>query len=193
MSKNWYESLFPRTKLQSFKSPTLLEHDVWKPNIFYFFQNTDYNYKFSHLCTHVENDNKEFWHFYKKFIMKSPKKINLSNQSIRQINKIHFENSVKAYCLRAQYCFNCITFNDKWNYNIKTISIRDSHFNKLIISRLGFRLPQRSHLQTLKSFVNEKSGKRCEQIGETLWKIGQLGIFEEVHFFLYPRLIHVVL
>ena len=187
--------------MQSFKSRTLLEHDVWKPNIFYFFkiQITITPFLILYfvvnieICAHVENDNKEFWHFIKKFIMKSPKKINLSNQSIRQINKIHFENSVKAYCLRAQYFFNCITFKDKWNYNIKTISIRDSYFNKLIISRRGFRLPQRSHLQTLKSFVDEKSGKRCEKIGETLWKIGQLGIFEEVHFFLYPRLIHVVL
>ena len=37
--------------------------------------------------------------------------------------------------------------------------------------RRGFRLPQRSHLRTLKNFVSEKSGKHCEIIGETLWKI----------------------
>ena len=30
----------------------------------------------------------------------------------------------------------------------------------------GFRLSQRSHLQTLKNFVSEKSRKRCENSGK---------------------------
>ena len=34
------------------------------------------------------------------------------------------------------------------------------------ILRRGFRLPQRSHLRTLKNFVSEKSGKRCEKSGK---------------------------
>ena len=37
-------------------------------------------------------------------------------------------------------------------------------FERLII-RL-FRLPQRLHSQTLKNFVSEKSGKRCEKPGK---------------------------
>ena len=57
-------------------------------------------------------------------------------------------------------------------------------------NRRGFRLPQRLHLGTLKNFVSEKSGKRCEKTGEILWKIGEAfdknwgGSF----FFLYPCL-----
>ena len=35
----------------------------------------------------------------------------------------------------------------------------------LPLLRRGFRLLQRSHLRTLKSFVSEKSGKRCENRG----------------------------
>ena len=34
------------------------------------------------------------------------------------------------------------------------------------IFRHGFRLPQRSHLRTLKNFVSEKSGKRCKKSGK---------------------------
>ena len=45
--------------------------------------------------------------------------------------------------------------------------------------RSGFRLPQRLYLRTLKNFVTEKSGKRCE----ILDKIGKSGNFEKVHFF----------
>ena len=46
-------------------------------------------------------------------------------------------------------------------------------------SRRGFRLPQHSHLRTLKNFVSEKSGKR-EKSGEYWIKSGN---FEEVHVF----------
>ena len=49
--------------------------------------------------------------------------------------------------------------------------------------RRGFRLPQRLHLRTLKNFVSEKSGKRCEKIGATFYKIGKPGNFEKVNFF----------
>ena len=36
----------------------------------------------------------------------------------------------------------------------------------------GFRLPQRSNLRTLKNFVSEKSGKRCEKSGKRWIKSG---------------------
>ena len=48
-------------------------------------------------------------------------------------------------------------------------------------NRRKFRLPQRSHLRTLKNFVSEKSGKRCEKSGKHCIKSGN---FEEVHLFL---------
>ena len=47
----------------------------------------------------------------------------------------------------------------------------------------GFRLSQRSHLQSLKNFVSEKSGKHCEKSSKYWKKIGKPGNFEEVHFF----------
>ena len=37
--------------------------------------------------------------------------------------------------------------------------------NTNIQKRRGFRLPQGSHLQTLKIFVSEKSRERCEKSG----------------------------
>ena len=43
-----------------------------------------------------------------------------------------------------------------------------------------YRLPQRSHLRTLKNFVSEKSGKRFEKSGKHWIKSENL---EEVHFF----------
>ena len=47
--------------------------------------------------------------------------------------------------------------------------------------RRGFRLPQRSHLRILKSFVSEKSGKH--------WiKSGNREILRRFIFFLYPHL-----
>ena len=53
----------------------------------------------------------------------------------------------------------------------------------LFIYRRGFRLPQRSHLRTLKNFVSQKSGKH--------WiKSGNRGILRRYIFFLYPRMIY---
>ena len=49
--------------------------------------------------------------------------------------------------------------------------------------RRGLRLPQRSHLRTLKNFVSEKSGKHCEKLGKYLIKSGNRENFEDVHFF----------
>ena len=59
------------------------------------------------------------------------------------------------------------------------------------ISRRGFRLPQRSHLRTLKNFVSEKSGKRCEKSGKHEIKLGNREILRRlIFFFLYPRLFY---
>ena len=64
-----------------------------------------------------------------------------------------------------------------------------------IAVRRGFRLPQRSHLRTLKYFVIEKSGKRCEKSEKRCEKSGKhwiksanLEILRRFIFFLYPRL-----
>ena len=54
--------------------------------------------------------------------------------------------------------------------------------------RCGFRLPQRSHLRTLKNFVNEKSEKRCKKSGKYWIKSGNGEILRRFIFFLYPRL-----
>ena len=82
-------------------------------------------------------------------------------------------------------------------------------FFLVIYQQRGFRLSQRSHLRTLNNFVSEKSGKRCEKSGETLWKSrkcfeesgkhceksgkcwiksGNQKILRRFIFFLYPRL-----
>ena len=57
------------------------------------------------------------------------------------------------------------------------IKIDTGNIIALLIKR-GFRLPQRSHLQTLKIFVSEKSGKRCEQSGKHWIKSGNREIWE---------------
>ena len=49
--------------------------------------------------------------------------------------------------------------------------------------RRGFRLPQRSHLRTLKNFVSEKSGKRCEKSGKHLIKSGNRETLRRLIFF----------
>ena len=49
--------------------------------------------------------------------------------------------------------------------------------------RRGFRLPQRSDLRTLKNFVTEKSGKRCEKSGEQWIKSGNQEISRRFIFF----------
>ena len=55
----------------------------------------------------------------------------------------------------------------------------------LVIHRRGFRLPQLSHLWTLKNFVSEKSGK--------YWiKSGNREILRRFIFYLYPRLIQII-
>ena len=61
----------------------------------------------------------------------------------------------------------------------------------LYFYRRGFRLPQRSHLRTLKNFVSEKSGKRCEKSGKHEIKLGNREILRRlIFFFLYPRLFY---
>ena len=54
--------------------------------------------------------------------------------------------------------------------------------------RRRFRLPQRSHLRTLKNFVREKSGKLCEKSGRYWIKSRNREILRRFIFFLYPRL-----
>ena len=66
-------------------------------------------------------------------------------------------------------------------YKRRTKSVHDNVFSNS--TRRGFRLPQRSHVRTLKDFVGEKSGKRCEKSGKYWIKSGDREIF-----FLYPRL-----
>ena len=53
----------------------------------------------------------------------------------------------------------------------------------LYFYRRGFRLPQRSHLRTLKNFVSEKSGKRCEKSGKHEIKLGNREILRRLIFF----------
>ena len=65
----------------------------------------------------------------------------------------------------------------------KKISLNIRISKVFSVNRRGFRLPQRSHLRTLKTFVSEKLGKYCEKIGETLDKIRKPENFEEVHIF----------
>ena len=53
----------------------------------------------------------------------------------------------------------------------------------ILLTRRGFRLPQRSHLRTLKIFVCEKSGKRCEESGKYLIKSESREILRMFIFF----------
>ena len=55
--------------------------------------------------------------------------------------------------------------------------------NTNIQKRRGFRLPQRSHLQTLKIFVSEKSRERCEKSGKHRIKSGNREILRMFIFF----------
>ena len=52
----------------------------------------------------------------------------------------------------------------------------------MLYIRRGFRLPQRSHLRTLKNCKKWKIGETLWKFGESLDKIGKQGHFEEVHF-----------
>ena len=54
-----------------------------------------------------------------------------------------------------------------------------------MVYRRRFRLPQRSYLRTLKNFVSEKLGKRCEKSGKHLIKSGNREILRRFIFFLY--------
>ena len=49
--------------------------------------------------------------------------------------------------------------------------------------RCGFRLPQRSHLRTMKNFVIKKSWKRCEKSGKHGIKLGNWEILKR---FIFP-------
>ena len=77
------------------------------------------------------------------------------------------------YCILLQLIKNIFSFISHGNFQ------RSLFFYYLF--RRGFRLPQRSHLRTLKSFVSEKSGKHWIKSGN--WKILRWFIF-----FLYPYL-----
>ena len=58
-------------------------------------------------------------------------------------------------------------------------------------TRRWFRLPQRSHLRTLKNFVSEKSGKLCKKSGKYWIKSGNWEILRRFIFFLYLHLLTV--
>ena len=51
------------------------------------------------------------------------------------------------------------------------------------MNRRGFRLSQRSQLRTLKNFVSEKLGKRCEESGKHWIKSGNREILRRLIFF----------
>ena len=73
-------------------------------------------------------------------------------------------------------------------YNNSIYLLVDCINSFYIRTRCGFRLPQRSHLRTLKNFVSEKSGKRCENSGKHWIKSGNREISRRFIFFLYLRL-----
>ena len=57
------------------------------------------------------------------------------------------------------------------------------------IYRRGFRLPQCSHLRTLKNLLKVHFGKRCEKSGNHWIKSGNRKISRRFIFLLYPRYI----
>ena len=71
---------------------------------------------------------------------------------------------------------------------LNCLSILQNNSTFFITCRRGFRLPQRSHLRTLKNFVSEKSGKRCKKSGKYCIKSGNWEILRWFIYFLYPRL-----
>ena len=65
----------------------------------------------------------------------------------------------------------------KWRYCYAGISLWRCGYRRI------FRLPQRSHLRTLKNFVGEKSRKRCEKLGKHWIKSGNREILRRFIFF----------
>ena len=87
----------------------------------------------------------------------------------------------------CRFYFFELFLNSEYIHNSKHVLYRhetiSSKNRKILSYRRGFRLSQRSHLRTLKNFVSEKSGKRCEKLGKYWTKSGNREILRRFIFF----------
>ena len=135
---------------------------------------------------------------YGTFFVKQRNFLSIANVSDKLLRMSDFKILAKSKFVNIYNVYNRkITFVS-WTDELCLCYRTTSHFHffhssmytlttKYVVCAF-YRLPQRSHLRTLKNFVSEKSGKRFEKSGKYCIKSGNREISRRFIFFLYPRL-----